>query len=257
MELYGGELSDVNRYLENRKGEKLADKEPGFERILRYTGKFKPIHPGLRMIEIGTGTGFFPILCKLHGLNCEGLEISAQLIEHARSWGRELGAEPDIRLGNIETTDLGESIYDVIVASSVFEHIEFWRPALAKVYRALKPGGALFFESTNKWSVKSGELPPMLFYGWLPNWARYNLRKVIHGREIMKLGIDFHQFTYMGLKRAFRQVGFSEAHDVFDLTETGTKSRVKARLVEGARRNRFLRGSMLFFFEATTFVCIK
>jgi len=257
MELYAGQLSDVNRYLENRKGEKLADKEPAFQRILRYTGKFKPIHPGLRMIEIGTGTGFFPILSKLSGLNCEGLEISPQLIEHARSWGRELGAEPDIRLGNIETTDLGESVYDVIVASSVFEHIEFWRPALVKMYRALKPGGALFFESTNKWSVKSGELPPMPFYGWLPNWGRYQLRKIIHGPEIMKLGIDFHQFTYVGLRRAFRQIGFSKAHDVIDLVETSNKSRRKARLIELCRRNRLVREVVLLLYEGTTFVCIK
>ncbi len=257
MELYRGELSDVNRYLENRKGEKLADKEPFFERILRYTAKYKPIDPSLRMIEIGTGTGFFPILCKLSGLNCEGLEISPQLIEHARAWGKELGAEPDIRLGNIETVELGENVYDVIVASSVFEHIEFWRPALKKMYRALKPGGALFFESTNKWSITSGELPPMPCYGWLPNWARYNLRKLIHGRDIMKLGIDFHQFTYIGLRRAFREAGFSAAHDVIDLSDIEGKSALKAQLIERSRRNRLLREMVLFFFEGTTFVCVK
>src|SRR5690349_69377 len=113
MELYREDLSDVSRYLANRKGERLADKEAFFERILRYTGKYKKIDPSLRMIEIGTGTGFFPILCKLSGLNCEGLEISPQLVEHAKSWGRDLGAEPDIRLGNIETIDLGEDVYDV------------------------------------------------------------------------------------------------------------------------------------------------
>src|SRR5262245_14374720 len=107
MELHQGELSDVNRYLENRRGEQLADKEPSFRRILKYIGKFKPIHAGLRMIEVGTGTGSFLILSKLNGLNCEGIEISPQLAEHARSWGRALEAEPDIRLGNIETTDLG------------------------------------------------------------------------------------------------------------------------------------------------------
>lgn len=257
MEMHAGELSDVARYLENRRGAAVADLEPAFQRILRYTGKFKPIHPGLRMIEIGTGTGFFPILSKLSGLHCEGLEISPQLIEHARSWGRELGAEPDIRLGNIETTDLGESVYDVIIASSVFEHVEFWRPALAKMYRALKPGGALFFESTNKWSIKSGEFPPMPCYGWLPNWARYQLRKWIHGPEIMKLGIDFHQFTYRGLRRAFRQAGFSETHDIFDLVDTTNKSRLKTLVFEMGRKNRFLREAILFLFEGTTFVCIK
>ena len=208
------------------------------------------------MIEIGTGSGSFPILCKLSGLQCEGLEISPQLVEHAHKWGKDLGAEPDIRLGNLEDEDLGENVYDVIIASSVFEHVEFWRPGLEKLYRALKPGGALFFESTSKWSIKSGELPPMPCYGWLPNWARYGLRKMIHGRDIMKLGIDFHQFTYIGLRRAFKQIGFSQCHDIVDI-RSGTNTGRTAPLLNAAHRSRLVREPLLLLLEATTFVCIK
>ena len=126
------------------------------------------------------------------------------------------------------------------------------------MYRALKPGGALFFESTNKWSFTSGELGAMPCYGWLPNWARYKLRIAIHGPDIMKLGIDFHQFTYVGLRRAFREVGFSEWHDVFDLIDTSqSRGALKDGIVNTARRSRAIRELMLFFFEGTTFVCIK
>jgi 2-polyprenyl-3-methyl-5-hydroxy-6-metoxy-1,4-benzoquinol methylase len=257
MKVHGEELSDVTRYLEKNKGETLAGKKSGFRRILSYVGKYKPISSDLRIIEIGTGTGSFPILCALAGYDCEGLEISQQLINHAHAWGKELGVEPNIRLGNVETTDLGESVYDVLIASSVFEHIEFWRPALKKMYRALKPGGALFFESTNKWSIKSGELPQMPCYGWLPNQARFALRKIIHGRDIMKLGIDFHQFTYLGLRNAFRQVGFSEIHDVSDLVDTTNKSGWKLKLIQQMRSNSLLRETVLLFMEATTFVCVK
>jgi SAM-dependent methyltransferase len=256
MEVYKEELGDVTRYLNNHASETLEDKEPDFRRILKYVGKFKAIHPGLRMIEIGTGMGSFPILCKLSGLRCEGLEISRQLIEHAHNWGKRVGAEPDIRLGNLEEEDLGEAVYDVIVASSVFEHVELWRPSLEKLFRALKPGGALFFESTNKWSVKSGEFPPMPFYGWLPNWARYRLRKILHGPDIMKLGIDFHQFTYSGLRRVFRQIGFSQCHDVIDLIDADGNS-IKKRLLRAARKSQAIRIPCLLIVEATTFVCIK
>jgi len=209
------------------------------------------------MIEIGTGTGSFPILCGLAGLNCEGLEISPQLREHALTWGEKLGVQLDIRLGNIETANLGESIYDVVVASSVFEHVEFWRAALANVYRSLKPGGAMFFESSNKWSIKSSEFPPMPCYGWLPNRARYELRKLIHGPDVIKLGIDFNQFTYHGLRKVFEQVGFSEIHDVFDLIDTSNKTGWKLKLIHQARKHPLLRQFVLTFMEATTFVCIK
>jgi SAM-dependent methyltransferase len=256
MELHKEELSDVTRYLNNRASETLKDKEPFFRRILQYVGKYRPIGPHTRMIEIGTGSGSFPILCKLSGLQCEGLEISPQLVEHARHWGRQVGVEPDIRLGNLEDENLGEAVYDVIIASSVFEHVEFWRPGLEKLYRALKPGGALFFESTSKWSIKSGELPPMPCYGWLPNWARYRLRTIIHGPDIMKLGIDFHQFTYVGLRRSFKKIGFSEVHDIVDLAVDGSSGK-KAMILKAAQRFRPMRELLLLFFEATTFVCIK
>ena len=134
--------------------------------------------------EIGTGTGWFPLLCKKNGLNCKGLEISPQLIEYAREVGRTYGIEPDIELGNLENTDLGRSTYDVIIASSVFEHVEYWQQGLKKIYDALTLGGVLFFESTNKFSFTSGEYTAVPLYGWLPNAARYKLRKMVHGEDI-------------------------------------------------------------------------
>lgn len=257
MEIYRGELSDVTRYLANHEGEELAEREPEFRRIFGYVGRFKAVQPGMKLLEIGTGTGSIPILCRMNGLDCKGLEISQQLVDHGRAWGKSLGVEPDIELGNIETSDIGTEAYDVIIASSVFEHIEYWRPALAKVFRALKPGGALFFESTNKFSLVSGEYHFPL-YGWLPNSWRYRMRIAAQGPEIMKLGIDFNQFTYSGLRRAFRSVGFAEIHDVVELLDDSRPRNALKRAVIGLSRSvRPFREIVLVFHPATTFVCLK
>ena len=106
----------------------------------------------------------------------------------AKEIGRGQGVEPDIELGNLEDYPLPENYYDVVMASSVFEHVEDWRMGVHKVYRTLKPGGILYFESTNKFSFTSGEYSLIPLYGWMPNWLRYSLRKMIHGKDIMKLG---------------------------------------------------------------------
>ena len=85
--------------------------------------------------------------------------------------GYAYGVVPEIALGNIEDTEIGTAQYDVIIASNVFEHVELWREGLRKIAVALKPGGLLFFESTNKFSFTSGEysaFPLYGFYGWLP-----------------------------------------------------------------------------------------
>src|SRR5579863_6917580 len=185
MRVHTEELSDVSRYLDNHRHQTLKDQEPHYQNLLNFVAPFIRLGPELKMLEVGTGTGWFPIMCKKNGLQCKGLEISPQLVEYARQFGRENGVEPDIELGNIEEANLGEGQYDVIFASSVFEHIENWRLALDLLYRALKPGGVLFFESTNKFSFTSGEYWVPL-YGWLPNRVRYRLRMIMQGPDIMK-----------------------------------------------------------------------
>ena len=210
------------------------------------------------MLEIGTGTGWFPLLCKQKGLNCKGLEISYQLIDYARDLGARYGIEPDIELGNIEDTDLGRETYDVIIASNVFEHVEHWQPGIRKIYAALRPGGAMFFESTNKFSLTSGEYTGVPLYGWLPNGARYALRKKVHGPDIMKLGIDFHQFRYGLLRREFRDIGFSRIYDRVDMADPAHVSAPwKAWVVNFGKSNRIFRTLSLTFSDVTRFVCIK
>jgi ubiquinone/menaquinone biosynthesis C-methylase UbiE len=258
MEIHHEELSDVTLYLATHRSQTLEDKRAEYDRLLRYAGKYHPITPETRMLEVGTGIGAVPILAKMNGLNLKGLEISPQLVEHARKWGAQLGVNPDIELNNLETVELGENCYDIIICSSVFEHVEHWEDGLAKVYRALKPGGVLFWESTNKFALKSGEYPPLFFYGWLPDWMRYRFRIWKQGPDIMKLGIDFHQFTFVGLRRAFRRVGFSKIYDIVDLADPKpTQTALKRGILNFARQSRIFREIFLFFFEGTTLVGVK
>ena len=260
MRVHGESIGEIDRYIENFGREELNAKIPAFERLIRYLEKVRKIDSDTRILEIGTGTGWFPILCQLNGLRCQGLDISPHLIEAAVKIGKRHGVVLDIGLGNVEVDPLGVEKYDAIVASSIFEHIEAWRPALANVYGALRPGGALFFESTNKYMLnsRSGEFPQFPFYGWLPDRARYQLRKVTHGKDVMKLGIDFHQFTYPQLRRAFRETGFRKILDVIDLLDMEGRKGIERRALAAAKSFRPMRRLVLtFLVDATTFVCQK
>ncbi|MEP6601118.1 MAG: class I SAM-dependent methyltransferase, partial [Nitrospirota bacterium] len=199
MQIHHEEISDVSRYIANHRHIGLEDKEIAYQNYLRQARQFHAVDESTVMLEIGTGTGWFPLLCKARGLNCKGLEISPQLIDYAKEFGARYGVDPDIELGNIEDSDIGEDRYDVIFLISVFEHVEHWELGLRKVYRALKPGGIVVFESTNKFSPTSGEYSFPL-YGWLPDRLRYRLRMARQGADIMHLGIDFNQFRYPMLR---------------------------------------------------------
>ena len=104
--------------------------------MMEEIGWVKEVVPDMKILEIGTGIGWLPIICKMKGLSCKGIEISPQLVEYGRQFGRYNGVEPDIELGNIEDCDIDEATYHVIFAFSVFEHVKHWQGCLHKIYRA-------------------------------------------------------------------------------------------------------------------------
>ncbi len=259
MHIHYEDLSDVARYIENHAHVTLEDQRPTLENMLESIKRFNALNEHSRILEIGIGSGWFQIYCKQQGLNIKGLEISPQLIEVAQMFGGRYDTDVELELGNIEDTEIGVGAYDVIVASSVFEHVEDWRKGIEKIFAALKPGGVFYFDSTNKFSFTSGEYNFPL-YGWMPNRWRYRLRTARQGKDIMKLGIDFHQFTYPQLRRFFNEVGFSQVMDVVDFKEVSRMMTPKPwrRLMFGAiKNNRSLKHLTLTFLPATIFICVK
>lgn len=257
MKIHYEELSDVTRYLETHQDSGLDDKAAQAESYLRVVGKRFKITPQTQILEVGTGTGWFPLYCQRKGLQCQGLEISPQLVEHAAKLAAANGLKCNISLGNLEETDLGENRYDVIVCSNVFEHVENWQKGLRVIHRALKPGGVMFFESTSKFSFTSGEYDFPL-YGWLPDALRYKLRIFMQGPDIMKLGIDFNQFTNWGLRKEFRAIGFREVLDRIALAdEEHVSAAWKKPIVRVGRAFPPFRFLAQTFSDVTRFLCVK
>jgi SAM-dependent methyltransferase len=256
MQIHDEKLPEITRYLQNQ-GMRLEDKENQYQNYLRMIRKVHPVDASTRILEVGTGTGWFPLLCKLRGLSCKGLEISPQLVEAAHEIGKTYGIVPDIELGNVEDNNLGREEFDVIVAVCVFEHVEHWRSGIEKLYAALKPGGVFLFISTNKFFIGHNEYP-WKFYGWLPDSLRHRFRMWKVGPEIMKLGIDFNQFRHSQLRKAFRAAGFSKALDRLDLTDPrDVPSGMKRGILKVCRSLGPLGRMALTFADATLFVCVK
>lgn len=256
MKIHSEELADVTRYIANNQHLRIEDHEDQFKNYLRLITPHHKVDASTRILEVGTGTGWFPLMCKRAGLSCRGLEISSQLVEYAKEFGRQYGIEPDIQLGNVEEHDIGDNEFDVIVAFSVFEHVQHWRLGLERVYKALKPGGVLLFGSTNKFGPSNEFDFP--FYGWIPDKLRYRLRIHYQGPDIMKLGIDFNQFTYPQLRKAFREIGFSKVYDRMEIADPNYRSSGLRRMaMVAAKKIPVVRHSVLTFIEGTDFICVK
>ena|SRR2546426_11097118 len=260
MQVYEHALRSTDRFLETQGRRPLESYEDEFRRVVRRVSRFRPLTPGTRILEVGIGTGWFLVLAATHGLECVGLDISPQLIAFARERAERHHVRVDLRLANIEEVILEPEAFDVIVADSVFEHVEDWRRGLANLAASLRPGGVLLFASTNRFSPRSGEYPPLPFYGVLTDRLRYSLRRALEGSDIMRLGIDFHQFTYGMVRRALKELGFSHVYDIADLLDPERLNHPtwrKIALVRAMRRWRAVRHLMLTFWPATELVAVK
>ena len=98
-------------------------------------------HLGEDVLEVGCGSGNFTVLMAARGHRVTGIDIDPGYVETAR---RRLAKFTGARVtcGDATAADWSER-FDTVVALDVVEHIENDREFLARLARALKPGGKL------------------------------------------------------------------------------------------------------------------
>jgi SAM-dependent methyltransferase len=113
------------------------------------------------IIDIGCGTGLLTLELSRHGHSLIGLEPAPAMLDRAR-----LRTYPSpVRWIAGLTNQLGDERADLAImtghVAQFFLDDDTWRAALASIYRALKPGGHLAFESRNPratgWTVSGME----------------------------------------------------------------------------------------------------
>jgi SAM-dependent methyltransferase len=118
----------------------VAEKS-GFRAWLRqflglYARMLPPQQPG-RMLEIGCSTGRYMEFARAKGWQVDGIEYSREAAEAARAKGFTVTNQP------LETIELPDATYDMVVAWMVLEHLHDPALALDKLARWMKPGGRL------------------------------------------------------------------------------------------------------------------
>jgi cyclopropane fatty-acyl-phospholipid synthase-like methyltransferase len=109
-------------------------------------GKIPVPSGATKMLDIGGSHGLYSVaLCKKHpALTSIILDLPGAVYEAASILERyKMGDKVTHQSGNVLTSDLGDSKYDVVVMASVAHHFteEENKAVAKKVYEALKPGG--------------------------------------------------------------------------------------------------------------------
>ena len=112
------------------------------EMIIRGAGLTR----GMRVLEIGCGTGNFTRLFAKSGASILAVDISPDLLDRARQRGLP-PEQVQFVCKRFEECEI-DGPFDAVVGSSVLHHLDV-DTALAKVYRLLRPGGVLSFAEPN------------------------------------------------------------------------------------------------------------
>ena len=119
-----------------------------FEANLRFIRATALIRPGVRLLEIGSGTGAMLQTLLDEGAEAQGVELRQDLIDQAR---HHFGPLP---LERVDGTSLpfADGSFDVVASFDVFEHIPDSDAHLQEVRRVLKPAGWYVIQTPNRYT---------------------------------------------------------------------------------------------------------
>jgi ArsR family transcriptional regulator len=109
---------------------------------LRAHALARLVPSGLRVADIGTGTGILAIELSRLGLEVIAIDHSARMLEAARTKLAEAGDERiELRQGEASALPLGDAEVDAAFAHMVLHYLPSPGEAVAETARVVKPGG--------------------------------------------------------------------------------------------------------------------
>src|SRR6266496_4091799 len=104
------------------------------------------LRPGMTILEIGCGTGYFTRELTQRGADIIAIDVSPDLLEIAKA----KYSAPNVRyeIQNAYALSYADAMFDSVVGSSILHHLEI-EEALRDIYRVLKPGGTIYFTEPN------------------------------------------------------------------------------------------------------------
>jgi len=100
--------------------------------------------PGCRMLDVGSGAGFFPFVARRAGIACDGVDPN---LGYAR-FGRERLGLDGLRVGTLADVAADPSLrpYDLVTIHHVLEHLLDPVAAMLQLVRLVRPGGLVLVE---------------------------------------------------------------------------------------------------------------
>ena len=156
-------IKDNNEYWDERaqsysdvnKEELAGDSRASWKAVLRSTiGKHTPgrVPEDIRILDAGTGPGFFAIILTELGYDVTAVDMSAGMLAEAASNAGGLEERIDFRIMDAADLEFEDASFDVVVSRNLTWNLPDPDKAYREWRRVLKPGGLLINFDANWYS---------------------------------------------------------------------------------------------------------
>lgn len=97
----------------------------------------------LRVLEVGTGPGFFAIILTEAGYRITAIDLTPAMLKEAKSNAGALAEQIEFREMNAEELEFPDESFDAIVTRNLTWNLPHPEKAYSQWHRVLKPGGML------------------------------------------------------------------------------------------------------------------
>lgn len=112
--------------------------------IARYEAIASLVRPGAKLLDVGSGAGFFPYVARNQGIDAQGIEPNRGFAEYAIDT-----FEVPTTNAFFQDVELPVEHFDLITMNHVLEHVEDPVATLRQLRQWLKPSGFLVVEVPN------------------------------------------------------------------------------------------------------------
>lgn len=202
-------------------------------------------HAPLRVLDIGAAQGRTVIALHRMGFDAWGVEPSSEALAAAAELGRREGLVDRVLEGTAEQLPFDDDSFDVVISTSVLEHVTDLEVSLRETARVLRPGGVFWFNSASSMCPRQMEIRRFPAFGWYPlplkraimGWAARRRPHLVGGTSVPAI----HWWTERAAHRRLRVAGFEDVRNRWQLTDTSQLSGLRLRFVWLAARSSVVR----------------
>lgn len=123
----------------------------------------------LRILDVGTGTGYFAVLLGARGHEVTGIDLTPAMLDEARALADDRGVNARFEVMDAQSLSFPDNSFDAVVTRNLTWTLPEPEQAYAEWLRVLKPGGVLLnFDASYGDNVRNNEKTARTF-----PWGRY------------------------------------------------------------------------------------